>query len=65
MVGFTSAEPLEIATSYGEDRYGRLFIDLSLDGLDVAQKAVDDGQLAAWPHKGRKTLSEKPDWCNG
>ena len=65
MVELTAAEPLEITTSYGEDRYGRLVIDLSVEGLDVAQTAVDDGQLAPWPHKGRRALSKKPDWCTG
>ena len=65
MVDLTSGEPLEIATSYGEDRYGRMVVDLSVDGLDVAQAAVDDGQLAPWPHKGRRALSKKPDWCTG
>ena len=43
MVKLTSAEPLEITAVYGKDRYGREVIDLSADGLDVAQAAIDDG----------------------
>lgn len=65
MVDLTSGEPLEITTSYGKDRYDRMVIDLSVDGMDVAQAAVDDGQLAPWPHKGRRALAKKPNWCNG
>ena len=63
MVNLTSAEPLEITAVYGKDRYGREVIDLSADGLDVAQAAIDDGKLAPWPHKGRRALTDKPDWC--
>ena len=38
-------------------------IDLAVDGLDVAQAGVDAGKLAPWPHKGRRALAPKPDWC--
>ena len=32
---------------------------------DLAQAAISEGHLAPWPHKGRKALADKPDWCAG
>ncbi len=63
VVQLTRLEPLEITTTYGKDRYGREVIDLSVDGMDVALAAVEAGHLAPWPHKGRRALAKKPDWC--
>ena len=63
MVDLTRMEPLEITAKYGADRYDREVIDLAVDGLDVAQAGVDAGKLAPWPHKGRRALAQKPDWC--
>ena len=63
MVELTRLVPLEITSSYGQDRYGREVIDLAVDGIDVAERAIEDGHLAPWPHKGRRALQKKPDWC--
>ena len=63
LVTFTKGKTLQITNDYGEDRYGRLVIDLSADGADVASAGVDAGHLRAWPHKRGRALSPKPDWC--
>ena len=54
---------LEITARYGTDRYDREVIDLSADGIDVAEAGLAAGQLRPWPHRGRTALTAKPDWC--
>jgi len=63
LVTFTKGKTLQITKDYGEDRYGRLVIDLSADGTDIAAAGVNAGHLRAWPHKKGRALSPKPDWC--
>lgn len=63
MVEFTRNAELEITGRSGTDRYGREVITLSANGTDVADAAIKAGHLAPWPHRGRKALSPKPDWC--
>lgn len=63
MVEFTRNAELEITGRSGADRYGREVITLSANGKDVADAAIEAGHLAPWPHRGRKALSPKPDWC--
>ena len=46
------------------DRYGRLVIDLSVNKANIADRGMQANHFKAWPHKGRKALSRKPDWCN-
>lgn len=63
MVGFTKGKTTRIARDYGEDRYGRLVVDLEADGDDVARAGVNAGHLRDWLHiKGRAQYA-KPDWC--
>ena len=63
IVGFTKDKMIRIARDYGEDRYGRLVVDLEADGADVAKAGVDAGHLRDWIHKKGRALSPKPDWC--
>ena len=63
MVGFTKGKVIRITRDYGEDRYGRLVVDLSADGEDVGNAGVETGHLRDWPHKKGRALTPKPDWC--
>ena len=63
MVGFTKDKLIRIERDYGEDRYGRLVVDLSADGEDVGNAGEEAGHLRDWPHKKGRALSPKPDWC--
>lgn len=65
IVGFTKNKTIRIVKDYGEDRYGRLVVDLEANGADVAEAGVEAGHLKDWLHiKGRAQYS-KPDWCAG
>ena len=63
MVELTRDADLEITASYGLDKYDREVIDLSADGVDVSQAGIDAGVIKPWPHKERRQLQPKPDWC--
>ena len=63
MVGFTKDKEIRIARDYGEDRYGRLVVDLTADGVDVAAAGKAAGHLRDWPHKNGRAQAPKPDWC--
>ncbi|MEL6825833.1 MAG: thermonuclease family protein [Pseudomonadota bacterium] len=63
MVELTRSADLVITSSSGQDRYEREVITLSANGQDVAEAGKAAGHLGDWPHKGRKALSKKPDWC--
>ena len=63
IVEFTRGKQIKITRDYGEDRYDRLVVDLSADGVDVAQAAVNAGHLRPWPHKNGRAQAPKPDWC--
>ena len=63
MVGFTKGKEIRITRDYGEDRYGRLVVDLTADGVDVAEAGEAAGHLRDWPHKNGRALAAKPDWC--
>lgn len=64
LVEFTRDKEIKITRDYGEDRYDRLVIDLTADGVDVAKVAVAAGHLRPWPHKKNRAQAPKPDWCN-
>lgn len=64
IVEFTRGKVIKITRNYGEDRYDRLVVDLSADGVDVAKAAVAAGHLQPWPHKKGRAQAPKPDWCN-
>lgn len=63
IVELTRNAELEITARYGADRYDREVIDLSANGVDVGKVGTAAGHLEAWPHKGRKALAAKPNWC--
>ena len=63
IVEFTKDKTVSIVRDYGEDRYGRLVVDLEADGLDVAKAGVSAGHLRDWPHIRGRAQSPKPNWC--
>ena len=63
IVGFTKDKTISIARDYGEDRYGRLVVDLKADGLDVAKAGVSAGHLRDWSHIKGRAQSSKPNCC--
>lgn len=63
MVALTRDVELVITSNSGKDRYQREVITLSANGQDVAEAGKAAGHLGDWPHKGRRALSKKPDWC--
>lgn len=63
IVELTRNADLQITSTSGKDRYDREVITLSANGRDVAETGIAAGHLGGWPHKGRRALSKKPDWC--
>lgn len=63
MVELTRNAELVITSSAGPDRYEREVITLSADGQDVSEAGKAAGHLGPWPHRGRRALAKKPDWC--
>ncbi|MEO1029655.1 MAG: thermonuclease family protein [Pseudomonadota bacterium] len=64
MVELTRGAVLEVTSNSGPDRYGREVITLSANGVDVSEAGLGAGVLGTWPHRGRKALKPKPDWCS-
>ena len=54
---------LEITKEFGHDPFGRMVINLSANGKDVAEIAIAAGHLRPWPYENGKPLTAKPDWC--
>jgi len=63
IVEFTKDKTISIVRDYGEDRYGRLVVDLEADGFDFAKWGVSAGHLRDWPHIKGRAQSPKPNWC--
>ena len=63
IVQFTKNRTIRIVRDYGEDRYGRLVVDIEADGLSVAKAGVTAGHLRDWPHIKGRAQSPKPNWC--
>jgi endonuclease YncB( thermonuclease family) len=63
IVEFTKDKTIKIVRDYGEDRYGRLVVDLEANGADVARAGVDAGHLKDWLHIKGRAQYPKPDWC--
>jgi len=63
LVSFTKDKEIKITRDYGEDRYDRLVVDLTADGIDVASAAIKAGHIRPWPHKNGRAQAPKPDWC--
>lgn len=64
VVELTKDATIIVTSRNGADRYGREVITLSVDGVDIAKSGIDAGHLEPWPHRGRKALSKKPNWCD-
>ena len=64
MVELTRGATVTIERNYGEDLYGRLVVDLSVDHRDIATSGITAGHLRSWPHKKGRALAPKPDWCS-
>lgn len=63
MVELTRDAELVITGNSGPDRYEREVITLAVNGQDIGELGIAAGHLGPWPHKGRRALAEKPDWC--
>ena len=63
VVELTRDAELLVTREVGEDRHGRMVLELSADGEDVGASGVAAGILRPWPHEGSEALSDKPDWC--
>ncbi len=64
MISQTKSQKIIISHDYGEDRYGRLVVDLSIEGRDLVDQGLDAGHLRRWPHLNGRSLAPKPDWCD-
>ena len=63
MVAQTKNTAVLISKDYGNDRYGRLVVDLKINDQDLGWLGLKAGHLKAWPHRNGKALSSKPLWC--
>lgn len=63
LVEFTRGKEVKIVQDYGEDRYNRLVVVMTANGVDVAKAAVEAGHLRPWPHNKGRAQAPKPDWC--
>lgn len=61
VVEFTRNKSVHITHRYGEDRYGRQVIDISVNGQDAGAMMTGRGVLKAWDYDGGEL---KPDWCS-
>ena len=59
-VELTRGKEVLITRDYGRDRYGRLVVDLEIEGFDVAVSLIASGSHKSWDYDGRQP---KPDWC--
>ena len=60
----TEGATIVVTQDYGLDRYGRLVVDLSADGIDVGGLGIGAGYFKPWPHdENGFSLSTKPEWC--
>lgn len=63
MVELTRNAELVITSNSGPDRYERNVITLTANGQDVGEAGIAAGHLGPWPHRGRRALTKKPNWC--
>ena len=61
-IELTRGKAVRIAHAYGPDRYGRMVVDLEVDGIDIALALVAEGPHKPWDYDGG---DPKPDWCAG
>lgn len=60
VVFLTKGAKLDITAAYGFDPYGRLVIDLSANGRDVAETLIATGHARPWAYDDGEP---KPKWC--
>lgn len=60
VLDLTRGTPLVVTRDYGQDAYGRLVVDLALDGRDLGTLLVDSGSHQVWDYDGG---DPKPNWC--
>lgn len=60
-VATTKNADVRVIRDYGADRYGRLVVDLSVNGEDLGGVLVSKGALQPWDYDGGQ---RKPDWCS-
>jgi endonuclease YncB( thermonuclease family) len=63
IVETTRGKAIRVTKPYGPDRYDREVVDLSVEGESLAAIGIEAGHIKPWPHKGRRALQPKPDWC--
>ena len=64
VISLTNNADLNIIKNYGEDRYDRLVIDLSVNGEDIAAIGTRKGFYKSWKHENGRSVEKKPSWCN-
>ena len=64
VISLTNDANLSIIKNYGEDRYNRLVIDLSVNGEDIAAIGTRKGFYKSWKHENGRSVEKKPSWCN-
>jgi len=65
MQGMAANKNIEISDIKYTDRYGRSIVNITADGVDLAEQGVSAGFLKPWPHDVYgKALGLKPNWCN-
>ena len=64
IVNYTRDKEVLITNHYGQDRYERHLVNLSVDKESLIYIGVHSGALKLWPHENGKALGSKPDWCS-
>ena len=64
VTSLTNNADINISKNYGEDRYGRLVVDLNVNGKDIAVIGLRRGFFRSWKHKNGRSIERKPLWCN-
>ena len=65
VTSLTNDADMNISKNYGEDRYGRLVVDLSVNGEDIAVIGLHvKGFYRSWKHENGRSVERKPSWCN-
>ncbi|MEN9018025.1 MAG: thermonuclease family protein [Hellea sp.] len=64
VTSLTNNADINISKNYGEDRYGRLVVDLNVNGKDIAVIGLRRGFFRSWKHENGRSIERKPLWCN-
>ena len=60
VLALMDGKAVAVTHEYGLDRYGRMVVDLSIDGQDLAKALIAGGTHRPWDYDGGEP---KPDWC--